>query len=524
MRIFHSVKLPSPSRKEILPAHPSALLRALAACMMGLLLLAASASAYNLEKQVKKFTLANGLKVLIVERTFSPTVSLYLCHKAGAVNESSAKTGAAHFLEHMLFKGTKTIGTRDYVREQKVLAAIARAGEALDQERLKEKAADQAEMARLRKKLESLQEEHRALMISNEINRLYTENGAENLNASTGQDLTTYQVSLPANKLELWARIESDRMVNPVFREFYTERDVIMEERRQSIESDPDGKLLERFLAAAFIAHPYGRPIIGWPDDMSYLSPQDLESFLRRHHTPDNTVIAVVGNVKPGEVMGIIEKYFGAIPPGRIPLAPITAEPLQLGERRIRIDWEANPRLLIGYHKPTLPDYDDYVFDVIQTLLTDGRTSRLYKTLVEEKGVAEAVRSGNGMPGTRYPNLFTFYATPRHPHTPAELETALNGELERLKKEPVAARELEKAKNTIKADFLRSLNSNAGLAGMLSYFETVAGDYRYIINNMEIIDKITPEDILRTARKYFTGENKTVAVLSPGSASSLVKR
>ncbi len=519
MRILHAVKLPCPSRKENSPVHPSAPRQALAACLIGLLLLASSASAYDLEKQVKKFTLPNGLKVLIVERTFSPTVSLYLCHKVGALNESSGKTGAAHFLEHMLFKGTTTIGARDYGREHKMLAAIARTGEALDQERLKEKAADQAKMARLRKKLESLQKEHRALMISNEINRLYTENGAENLNASTGQDLTTYQVSLPANKLELWARIESDRMVNPVFREFYTEREVIMEERRQSIESDPDGKLLEQFLAAAFIAHPYGRPIIGWPYDMSYLSPKELENFLRRHHTPDNTVIAVVGDVKPGEVIGIIEKYFGAIPPSGIPLTPITTEPLQLGERRIRVDFAANPRLLIGYHKPTLPDYDDYVFDVIQTLLTDGRTSRLYKTLVEEKGIAEAVRSGNGMPGTRYPNLFTFYATPRHPHTLAELETALDGELERLKKEPVGARELEKAKNTIKADFLRSLDSNSGLAGMLSYFEIVAGDYRYIIKNMEIINKITPEDILRTARKYFTRENKTVAVLSPTNAS-----
>ncbi len=476
--------------------------------------LAASSFAYDLEKQVKKYTLKNGLKILIVKRDFSPTVSLYIRHKAGAVDEESGKTGTAHFLEHMLFKGTRTIGTKNYAQEKFVLDEIARTGQALDQESRKAKRADSSKIKYLQNRLEELEKKQRTLILSNEIDRLYSENGAEGLNASTGQDITTYQVSLPANKVELWARIESERMVAPVFREFYTERKVILEERRQRVESDPDGTLLEQFLAAAFIAHPYGRPILGWPYDMRYLNMNDLDRFLKKYHSPNNTVIAIVGNVEYENVLRMIRKYFGPIPSARDPLSLITEEPPQLGERRITVSFDANPRLIIGYHKPSLPAYDDYVFDVIQTLLTDGRTSRLYKVLVEETTFAESVSSSSGMPGTRYPNLFTIYATPRHPHTLAELEAALMRELGRLKNEPVSARELEKVKNTIKAAFIRSLDSNAELASMLSYFETAAGDYRYIVEHLKIIDKITQDDIVRVAKKYFTDDNKTIALLS----------
>ncbi len=481
------------------------------------LLRTTSAFSYDLEKQVKKYTLDNGLKILIVERDFSPTVSLYIRHKVGAVDEKSGKTGTAHFLEHMLFKGTNTIGTKNIIKEKKLLKMISQTGEALDRELMKEKEADKLKIKNLQNKLEQFEKEHEAIIISNEIDRLYTENGADSLNASTSQDVTTYQVSLPANKLELWARIESERMLSPVFREFYAERKVVMEERRQRIESDPDGMLLEQFLAVAFIAHPYRRPIIGWPSDINYLTMTDLEGFLRDYHTPSNTVIAVVGDIKHRDVLQVIKKYFGAIPNGLINSNPITKEPPQSGERRININFEANPRLIIGYHKPSLPDHDDYVFDVIQTMLTDGRTSRLYKSLVESRSIAESISASNGLPGTRYPNLFTIYASPRHPHHLAELEAAIVSELERLKKEPIATRELDKVKNTLKADFIKSLDSNAELAAMLSYYETIAGDYRYIINHIKTIDKINSDDIQRVAKKYFTDFNKTVATLQSTS-------
>ncbi len=226
---------------------------------------------YDLEKRVSKHTLANGLKILLVERHLSPIVSFYIRHRVGAVDDADGRTGTAHILEHMLFKGTKTIGAKNYAKEEKVLKSIAKTGRALDLEKKKGKDADKSRIESLTGELEALQNRHKELFVENEIDRLYTENGADDINASTGQDLTSYHTSLPSNKIELWARIEADRMANPVFRQFYSERDVVMEERRQRIESNPEGQLYEQFLAAAFIAHPYRRPIIGWASDIRFL-------------------------------------------------------------------------------------------------------------------------------------------------------------------------------------------------------------------------------------------------------------
>ena len=356
-----------------------------------------------------------------------------------------------------------------------------------------------------------MQDAHRRQTVSNEIDRLYTENGAVGLNASTGQDLTTYQVSIPANRIELWARIESDRMRNPVFREFYTERDVVMEERRQRYESNPDGKLLESYLAAAFIAHPYRRPVIGWPSDLRFLDMAYMRRFFKETHAPNNTVIALVGDIHSPEVLKVVKKYFGPIPAQKLTPAPVTEEPVQSGERRIEVLYSADPKLILGYHKPPPPDFSDYVFDLIESLLTRGRTSRLYKNLIEEKRLATSIQAHNGLPGARYPNQFVFFATPRHPHTNLDLERAIDGEIEKLKNDPVSESELEKVKNRLRADFIRGLDSNAGLAGMLSYYEALLGDYRYLTGYTAAIDKITPEDIRKAARTYLTRDNRTVA-------------
>jgi predicted Zn-dependent peptidase len=469
---------------------------------------------YELEKRVQKFTLPNGLTVLLFERHTSPTVSLYIRHRVGAVDEVSGKTGTAHFLEHLMFKGTRTIGTTNYGKEKRILQKISRGGNALDREKKKGEMADKKRLEQLTKQLTALQKQNKRLIISNEIDRLYTENGAIDLNASTGQDVTTYQVSLPANKIELWARIEADRMMNPVFREFYSERDVIMEERRQSVESDPDGKLMEQFLAAAFQSHPYGRPILGWPSDMSFLNPGYTKDFFNLYHAPNNTVIAIVGDINPDATMEIIKKYFN-IKRGTdlksVPLHP--EEPPQRGERRVEISFDANPQMIIGYHKPAMPSFDDYVFDIIESILGQGRTSRFYKILVEEKGLAESVQAANGFPGARYSNLFVIFATPRHPHTAVELEAEIYREIEKLKKEEVSAKELDITKNRLKADFIRGLASNSGLASKLSYYETLAGDYRYLTNHINVIEKITPVDIIRVAKQYLTKENRTVATI-----------
>ena len=468
---------------------------------------------YELAKRVQSHTLKNGLRLLMVERHLSPTVSLYIRHRAGAVDEADGKTGTAHLLEHMMFKGTRTIGTRNYRLERKILRKIEEVGAAIDREKMKGTAADKATLARLTPQLAALQKEQRRLTISNEIDRLYTEQGAVGLNASTGQDLTTYQVSIPANRIELWARIESDRMAHPVFREFFTERDVVMEERRQRSESDPDGKLLESYLAAAFIAHPYRRPILGWPSDMNFLDVATMREFFRKSHTPRNTVIAIVGDIRPAETIKLVEKYFSGIPSPAIPTVPAIEEPAQSGEKRIEVVFAAEPKMILGYHKPPPPAFVDHVFDVIESLLTRGRTSRLFKTLIEERHLADSIQAINGIPGARYQNQFTLFATPRHPHTCLDLELAIDAEIARLKSEPVSDRELAKVKNQIRVDFIRGLDSNAGLAGMLSYYEALLGDYRYITTYTDVIEKITPEDIMLAARTYLVREKRTVATL-----------
>jgi predicted Zn-dependent peptidase len=485
----------------------------LLAIILAVILTPGALPAYNLEDRVQRVTLENGLRVLLVERHTSPTVSLYIRYLVGAVDDGEGKTGAAHLLEHMLFKGTETIGTKNIKEEEKVLKKIRETGTALDRERMKGASAGEAEIARLAKELKELQSEAKEWMVENEIDRLYTENGAVDLNASTGQDVTTYKVSLPANRIELWARIEADRMTNPVLREFYTERDVVMEERRQTYESVPSRKLMEIFLATAFSASPYRRPVIGWASDISYLTPDYLEAFFKRYHSPNNTVIAIVGDINTAKTLEIVKKYFGSSPSHEIDGQHVTEEPAQSGEKRIELIAEANPYLIIGWHKPTFPSLEDYVFEVIEALLSKGRTSRFHRSIVQGKQIAEDVNAANGMPAARYPNLFTVMGTPRHPHTAEELEQAVYVEIEKLKKEPVKKQELEKIINQLRAEFIRDLSSNSGLASRLSYYEIITGDYRYMTRYIEMIEKVTPKDIMAAAKKYLVEENRTVADL-----------
>lgn len=470
-------------------------------------------NAYNLADTVKEFSLENGLKVVMVERHTGPTVALYISHPTGAIDDTTGSTGTAHFLEHLRFKGTETIGTRNFTLEKQILSEIFAVGSALDREKMKGDGADKEKILNLRERLKHLQKEARAFSIPGELDRLYTENGGGALNAFTGQDLTTYHVTLPANRIELWARIEADRLANPVFREFYSERDVIMEERSQRVASDPDGKLREQFMATAFVAHPYRRPILGWKSDMRFLDIDCISTFFNNYYTPGNTIITIVGDISPNKTMAIIERYFGSLKDHPVLPRYVTQEPAQEGERRVEVTFDAAPRVIIGYHKPTLPSFDDCIFDVMDTILSDGRTSRLYKALVKEKAVATSVRTANGYPGACYPNLFVIFAEPMTPHTTHELEEAIYEELDRFKREPLGSEELEKAKNKLKADLVRRMSTNAGLAGMLSYYETVAGNWRYILTFLDLLEKVTPEDIMTAARQYLVRQNRTVATL-----------
>lgn len=473
----------------------------------------AAASAQSLADRVVEKTLSNGLTVLMAERHQAPTVSFQITYKVGSVNEQNGITGVAHLYEHMAFKGTKRLGTSDYQKEKPILETL----EALNREIVLEEAkgpeADPDRLKGLREKFEALEKEGKQWVVTNELADLYDRNGSVGINASTGRDVTSYVVSLPSNRLPLWVAIEADRMANTVLREFYKERDVVLEERRRSVDTNPGGKLFEAFLATAFIAHPYGYPTLGWPSDVGSLSAAETERFFRTFYTPNNTIISIVGDFKPAEVIPLLEKSFGSIPAGPPPPRVVTEEPPQLGERRVEVEDEANPQVVIGYHKPSLDHPDDPVFDVIDSLLSLGRTSRLYKKLVEEKKIAIGAGSNSGTPGARYPSLFTVSATPRAPHTTAEVEEALYEELERLKNEPPTEKEMEKVITNMDAGLVRSLRSNSGLASQLAYFQAVAGDWRYVLRNRDKIMKVTGEDVMRVARTYFTKKNRTVATL-----------
>jgi predicted Zn-dependent peptidase len=358
-----------------------------------------------------------------------------------------------------------------------------------------------------------LQDQNKHYIIPSEIDRIYTQNGGSDLNASTGQDITTYMVSLPANKIELWARIESDRLLNPVFREFYTERDVVMEERRQRVEADPNGKLYEAFMSTAYSNHPYRNPILGWQQDIMRYSPSTMKKYFEKYRAPHKTVIAVVGAVNTQDTLKLINKYFGSIPASFNKEKEVPAEPKQTEERRVEVTFDSNPMMMIGFHKPNFPAYDDYVFDVLETILADGRTSRLYNLLVTQMQIADSVRVYNGMPASRYPNLFTISAKPRHPYTNADLEKEIIAQLDKIKFEPVTAEELTRAKNKMRMDFIQRLDSNPSLAATLSYFEVLLGDYRYFSDYLKNIEKVTVQDIQQAAKTYLNKENSTIAVL-----------
>ncbi len=484
---------------------------------LGLLLLscqALPAQAADLEKKIVKAKLQNGLTVLMMERKFSPTVSLYIRYRVGAVDEAPGQSGAAHFLEHMMFKGTTTIGAKNYPAEKKLLLRIEKIGEQLDRERKKQDSADTQKIRRLEARLKKLQNEHLRYYIPNEIDRLYTENGASGMNAATGQDMTTYYINLPANKIELWARIESDRLLHPVFRQFYTERDVILEERRQRLEASPDGKLYEAFMERAYTTHPYGIPIIGLLNDVTFMSPEAIHAIHRKYLSPRRIVIAVVGDIDPPKTMELIRRYFGKIPDAGAPSARIPAEPEQRAERKAQVWFDASPSMIIGYHKPAPPAREDYVFDVLETILSKGRTSRLYDRLVITRQIAQSISVTNGIPAARYPNLFTIFARPRHPHTNEELQAAILEEIEAVKTQSVTEEELTRAKNQLKMDYIKSLDSNSELASILSYYELLLGDYRYFSDYLPEIQKVTAGDIQAAAIRYLTAENRTIAFLN----------
>jgi predicted Zn-dependent peptidase len=464
----------------------------------------------SFEKRITVKKLPNGLTLMICERPEAPVFSFFTLVDAGSAQDPLRATGLAHMFEHMAFKGTDKIGTTNYAAEKVALEKVEVAYGAYIAERDKTVDRDEAKLKQLEKAWKDAIAEADKYVVSNAFGKLVEQNGGEDMNAFTSYDETAYHYSFPENRLELWAYLESERFLHPVLREFYKERNVVIEERRMRTDSNPIGRLVEQFTAAAFEAHPYHRPTIGWIADLNSFSASDAQKFFDEYYVPANMVVAVAGDIKASQAMPMLEKYFNRLPARPQPDETTTTEPPQNSERRVVLKDPSQPLYLEGYHRPDYRSKDDAVFDAITDLMSEGRTSRLYRALVRDKKIASYSAGFTGMPGTKYPHLFAFYAVPLPGHTNQEMADAIHAEIAKLKKEDITDDEMKMIKTRSKANLIRGLADNEGLATQLATYQTRYGDWRELFRSVDRIDQVTKADIRRVANQVFVDTNRTV--------------
>jgi len=482
------------------------------ALVFGTILCAAKAQDLaSFEKRTTVKVLPNGLTLIVCERPEAPVFSFYTLVDAGSADDPLGDSGLAHMFEHMAFKGTTEIGTTNYPAEKIALAKVEIAYAAYDAEFRKRVGQDATKLTNLKKAFQDAQAAAQKFVIPNQFSEIAEQNGAVGINASTGEDSTQYFWSMPSNRLELWAYLESQRIGQPVQREFYKERDVVQEERRMRIDSAPIGRMVEQFLATAYVAHPYGRSGVGWESEISQVNATEAEAFHKKYYVPSNIVIAVVGDLKSSETMPVLERYFSKIPAGPRPEPMTTTEPPQFAEKSVTIKEATQPFYLEGYHRPDYRDPDDSVYDAITDIFSNGRTARLYRSLVRDQKIAAAGEGFSGFPGQKFPGLFAVYAVPLPGHTPEEMREAIHKELDRLKNEDVSDDELARFKTRAQADLLRGLADNDGLAHQLAEYQTRFGDWRQLFRELDKINAVTKADVRRVANKIFVDSNRTSA-------------
>jgi predicted Zn-dependent peptidase len=476
---------------------------------------AARAEFEDIQSRVNTFTLSNGMKFIVLERHQAPVVSCYTYANVGSAQETKGITGLAHLFEHMAFKGSEHIGTKNFGEERLALDKVDQAFAGWSEERRKGSKADPDKLKKLEEAFKAAQEEAGKYVVPNEFGEATEKAGGQGLNASTSWDATDYFFSLPSNELELWFYLESERFLDPVFREFYKEKNVVMEERRLRVESDPIGKMIEELLSVAYKAHPYGEPTVGHMSDLQSITRADAETFMKKYYVPGNLISVLVGDVTLAKVKTLAETYFGRIPARPVPEPLRTVEPPQTGERRVTLRLNAQPFVVVCYHKPDINSPDNAVYDALSSLLSDGRSSRLYRGLVRDKQIAVESAGFPGFPGNKYPNLFIFYAVTAPGHTNQEIEKAFDEEIQRLKTEPVSKEELAGVQRRARANLLRGLESNAGMAHSLAFWQAMTGDWRELFKQPDKINAVKPEDIQRVAKALFTFDNRTVGAVEP---------
>jgi len=484
---------------------------------------AGSGTATKAEVPVETFTLDNGMQFLLVHKPELTTVSAGWVAHVGSANERPGITGLSHLFEHMMFKGTHTIGTQDHERDLEIIAAQEELQEqvrrVLEEQRERWRLGEiedpfdpdqrTEELVQLEKRFQELVDEQRALMVKDEFDKIYTKEGASGMNAGTTQDLTLYFITVPANKLELWFWMESDRLQNPVFREFYSERDVVHEERRLRTESTPTGKFDEQFDAMFWQSHPYAWPVVGWPSDLRVISKEQADRYYDTYYAPNNLTGAIVGNFDPARVKQLAERYFGRLERGAVePPDVVTLEMPQLAEKRMIAHCDCQPQVEVRYHTVPFMHGDSYALDVLAGLL-NGRTGRLYKSLILDQQIASSAFSSQN--SQKYAGYFTLHGETKGEAAPERIEQALYEELQRIREEPIPEQELQKVKNNIAADAFRQLDSPFFLMLQLLWYDGL-GDWGYMNTWADKTLAVTAEDVKRVSGKYFEPGNRAVAL------------
>lgn len=472
---------------------------------------------------VQEIVLDNGMRLLLVPRKGDPNVAAGWLARVGSVNERPGITGLSHLFEHMMFKGTHAVGTKnidenlklikemdavraDLRQEEQTLIRKARLGEISDSKDPKHRSERHKELLA---KFGELAKREKDLMVKDEFDRIYTTAGGSGMNAGTSNDFTVYFINVPSNKLELWFWMESDRLRNPVFREFYSERDVVHEERRLRTDSTPIGKFNEQYESMFWQSSPYGWPVVGWPSDLEGITREEALDYFAVNYAPNNLTACLVGDVEPARAKELAQQYFGRLPRGPRPPEPVrTSEMPQLAEKRM-IAWaETVPQVRVRYHTVAEGHTDDFALNILGSLLS-GLTGRLYKSLVLQQAVANS--AGAGQDGRKYEGFFELSGVAKPGKTPEEVEQAIYKEIERMQKELVDANELQKVKNQYAANNFRGIQSNFGLMVQLLLRDNNRG-WETINTDPARSQAVTPEDIRRVANTYFKPENRTIAI------------
>ncbi|MBN1282544.1 MAG: insulinase family protein [Proteobacteria bacterium] len=471
-------------------------------------LLPVRALGYDLESHVSEFRLSNGMRWLVVRRKQAPVFSGIVMVRAGGLDEEPGKTGLAHMFEHMAFKGTSRLCTKDWEKERPLLEEIERLGAELTAESRSARP-DGGRIAEMKKRMKGLRKEAAKYQEKNEVWEMLMRNGANEINAYTNKDLTAFYASLPANRLALWAAVISDMVFDPAYRDFYVERSVVAQERRSGVDDDPNGAFVERLLATAFDGGGYSWPTVGSESDVMGFTTADAREFHRRHYVPANMVGVIVGDVGVGEARAIVQREFGKRSGKAKPPSPERRGKAMGGFRGV-MKFNAAPAVAIAYHKPTLPDPAEYSFDAITSLLCDGGSSRLKRRLIFEERIAKSVYCSDSFPGSRLPNLFMIWVEPMNGGSTKEVMRIVDEEIQRLKEVPVEGAELDRVRKSVTASIMFSLDNNETFAEELARFQTLFDDWRLLGRYPEMIANVSPEEVMSVAREYLVESNRVI--------------